>query len=158
MNWIRFLVPAALAILVACGGSESVAQPQVVEEEPATLTPSPTATVLPEEEVAREDASGIGRAFYRAWEGQDYLGMYSLLAPQVQVLVDSQSFVQLYDETMETATVKSISAQPLSIIQEDDQAEFGVRVTWETNVVGSFSRDYIVSMRYEQGRWGILWD
>jgi len=106
----------------------------------------------------REDASGIGRAFFRAWEGRDYLGMYSLLSPQSQALVDSRSFVERYEEAMTTAAVQAIHTQPLAMLQEDDHAEFSARVTWETAVVGDITRDYTVPMVYNQGRWGIVWD
>lgn len=147
----------ALLFLAACGAEDRPPPPAEIVEA-ATLTPSPTATVVPTEVPVREDASGIGRAFFRAWEGGDYLGMYSVLSGQSQGLVDSQSFVQLYEESMETATVQSIRSQPLSIIQENDQAEFSVRVTWETSVVGNITRDYTVPLIHDQDRWGVVWD
>lgn len=118
---------------------------------------SPSTANPAEEEPITEDAGGYARAFYRAWEARDYLGMYSLLAPQSQALVDSSSFVQRYDEAMKTAAVREVIAQPVSLIQEGAEAEFGVRVTWETAVVGPISRDYTVPMVYEEGRWGIVW-
>jgi penicillin-binding protein 2 len=59
---------------------------------------------------------------------------------------------------MAIAMVRTISSRPLAIIQENDRAEFSVRVTWETAVVGSFTRDYMVPLLYEGGRWGIVWD
>ncbi len=116
---------------------------------------APTATV--ETAPVDEDAGGYARAFYRAWEGRDYLGMYSLLATQSQNLVDGAAFVARYDEAMKTAAVQSIHAQPLSLVQEGNKAEFGVRVTLETSVVGSVTRDFTVPLVYEDGRWGVVW-
>ena len=104
-----------------------------------------------------EDAGGYARAFYRAWENSDYLGMYSLLAPQIQALVDSNSFVERYEDVMKSAAIQSVQAQPLSLVQDGDRATFGVRVTWETAVVGPITRDYTVPLVYEDGRWGIEW-
>ena len=112
MKWKRLFLLAFAIFLVACSGDESILLPQD-SYDLVTLTPLPTETPPPTEAPIKEDASGIGRAFYRAWEGQDYLGMYSVLSPQSQALVDSQSFVQLYEEIMETATVRTISS-PLS--------------------------------------------
>ena len=124
---------------------------------PATgPTGAPTVELTPM--LVTEDAGGYARAFYGAWENQDYLGMYSLLAPEIQALVDSDSFVNRYVEAMQTAAVQSVHAQPLSLVQENDQATFGVRVTWETNVVGPITRDYTVPLVYRDGRWGIVWD
>ena len=156
--WIRLPVFVFLIFIsVACGGTESA---PVIEDsyEIVTLTPGPTRTPSPTEPPVTEDANGIALAFYRAWEGFDYLGMYSLLAPSNQALVDSQSFTSLYSETMNTAAVQSVHAQPLAINQDGSNAEFSVRVTWETGVIGSITRDFTVPMVFENGRWGIIWD
>jgi penicillin-binding protein 2 len=149
-----------LAVIVtACGGAglpfvqdASEPIPPMEIANPGGNSPSTT------EEPISEDAGGYARAFYRAWEAQDYVGMYSLLAPQSQALVDSSSFVQRYDEAMKTAAVQEIVAQPVSLVQDNATAEFGVRVTWETAVVGPISRDYTVPLVYEDGRWGIVWN
>lgn len=158
MNLKHIILLVFLITVAACGGSESTLDAPADVEQLATTAPQPTDSPTPTAEPVTEDASGIGRAFFRAWEGKDYLGMYSVLAPQSQALMDSQSFIQLYADSMETATVKSINSQPMSIIQEGDQAEFSVRVTWNTRVVGSFTRDYTVPMSYQQGRWGVVWN
>ncbi|MEJ2747485.1 MAG: penicillin-binding transpeptidase domain-containing protein [Anaerolineae bacterium] len=122
-----------------------------------TATPLPTNTPQPTAVPVLEDASGIGRAFFRAWEDGDYLGMYSLLAPQSQALVSATDFVQIYTDMMTTAAVQNIISQPLSTFQEGNEAEFEVQVTWETAVVGSIVRDHTVPLVYEDGRWGIVW-
>jgi penicillin-binding protein 2 len=125
--------------------------------EEVTLTPTPLSH-QPTPEPVLEDAGGIANAFYRAWEANDLLGMYSLLSPQSQTLVDTQSFVQLYEESAEAAGVLAIRAQPLSLIQDGNTAEMGVRVTWETAVFGDIVREYIVPLVYQDERWGITWD
>ncbi|NCF67829.1 MAG: hypothetical protein GWP61_17835 [Chloroflexi bacterium] len=149
-----------MILLTAACSSLDLPIPQDSREDPPPLgtTASSTTTDSTEEQPITEDAGGYARAFYRAWEAQDYIGMYSLLAPQSQALVDSSSFVQRYDEAMKTAAVQEVVAQPVSLIQEGNEAEFGVRVTWETAVVGPISRDYTVPMVYEDGRWGIVWN
>lgn len=157
MKWKRIALLAILAILSACSDDGILPQPRD-SLEVVTLTPLPTPTESPTEAPVTEDASGIGRAFFRAWEGMDFLGMYSVLAPQSQAVVDSLSFVQIYEQSMETAAVRSVRSQPLAIIQNDGTAELSVRVTWDTSVVGTFSRDYDVPLVFEQGRWGIVWD
>jgi penicillin-binding protein 2 len=156
MSWKRPSLLFLFLILVSCRGAQLSGQLQD-SYDLVTLTPSPTQTAIATAIPATEDASGMARAFFLAWEGEDYLGMYSLLSPQSQGLVDSQSFVQRYEEAMETATVQAVSAQPLSINQKDNQAQFEVRVTWQTAIVGAISRDYTVPLVYDQGRWGIVW-
>ncbi len=145
-----------LLILLGATACNSVALPNPLATDipPPTVvsTPEPTPTPI------TEDAGGIARAFYRAWEGFDYLGMYSLLSPQSQALVDSQSFVNRYTDAMETARVVAVHTQPLAQNQDGAEAVFGARVTWETAVVGSITRDHNARLAYSQGRWGIVWD
>ncbi|KAA3657876.1 MAG: hypothetical protein DWQ04_26850 [Chloroflexi bacterium] len=155
--WTRISYLFVLMLSVACGGGNPA---PLIEDsyEIVTLTPGPTRTPSPTEAPVTEDANGIALAFYRAWEGLDYLGMYSLLAPSNQAIIDSQSFTTLYDETMTTAAVQTLHAQPLAVSQEGSTAEFSVRVTWETAVIGSITRDFTVPLLFENGRWGIIWD
>ncbi|MEW5988337.1 MAG: penicillin-binding transpeptidase domain-containing protein [Chloroflexota bacterium] len=142
-------------LLTACGrlGAPAVQDTYdlATPAPPATDTPRPTDTPIP------GGAEGVGLAFYRAWEAWDFLGMYSLLSPQSQALVDSRSFVTRYQEAMETAAVQTIHAQPLSARQDGARAEMGVRVTWETAVVGSLAREHTLELVYDQDRWGVLW-
>ncbi|MCP4359265.1 MAG: hypothetical protein GY796_14730 [Chloroflexi bacterium] len=152
---IVFFLP--IILLAACGQAVSLPAPQDASEI-VTLPPLPTQTAVPTEVPTKEDASGIGLAFFKAWENGDLLGMYSLLAPQSQQLVDSVSFVERYQEAMNTAAVQTISSQTLSANQEGNQAEMAVRVTWHTAVVGDIVRDFSVPLLYENGRWGIIWN
>lgn len=160
MSILRKWALLGLIVLTACGGGD-IELPIPIPSDANTPVPVPTevpptveATAVP----ITEDASGYARAFYRAWEGFDFVGMYSLLSPQSQALVDRTAFVDRYQAAMETAVVQKVHTQPLSIFQEADQAEFGVRVTWETAVVGDIVRDYLVRLVFSDNRWGIVWD
>lgn len=156
MNWKQPALIGMLLLLVAC--SEVVPPPPQDSYDEATLRPLPSPTIEPTATPIPGGAEGIGLAFLRAWEGKDYLGMYSLLSPQSQALVDSRTFVTFYQELMEIATVQTIHAQPLSAMQEGERAEFGARVTWETAVVGTISRDHEMDLVFSDGRWGVVWD
>ena len=140
-----------LLLLAACGGgpliTDSAGDP--------TITMAPTNTLPPT--AIPSGSEGVGLAFFKAWENQDYLGMYSLLTPQSQALIDAQSFAARYQEALATATVRTIHIQPISARQDGDQAEIGVRVTWETTLVGDILREQTAQMRYSGDRWGIVW-
>ena len=158
MKWIYSFFFLLSMILAACNGGGLPFGQDAGEPIPPVVDINPGEDASTEtEEPISEDAGGYARAFYRAWEAQDFLGMYSLLAPRSQALVDSASFVQRYDEVMNSAAVQQVIAQPVSLVQDGDQAEFGVRVTWETAVVGPISRNFTVPLIYEDGRWGIVW-
>lgn len=145
------------ALLVACG-SEGFIPAIQDSNELVTLTPLPTNTPRPTEIPTSEDANGIGLAFYRAWELNDFLGMYSLLTPGSQALVDSISFVGRYEDAMNTATVTQVSTQALGTLQDGNTAQMQMRVTWQTAAVGTIVREYTVTLAFENGRWGIVWD
>ncbi len=159
MNLKFLIILFGLVILLAACG-EPVSVPALVEDayQEATLTPLPTNTPEPTATSIPDGAEGIGLAFYRAWEAKDYLGMYSLLSPQSQALVDSRTFVDFYEDMMESATVLVISSQPLSSRQEGERAELGVRVTWDTAAVGQVTRDHVADLVFSDGRWGVVWD
>lgn len=143
-------------LLAACSQGINIPVPQDASEI-VTLPPEPTITPVPTAIPTREDASGIGVAFFKAWENNDLLGMYSLLTPQSQALVDGGSFVERYENAMKTATAHTITSQILSANQEGDSAEMAVRVTWDTTAVGTIVRDLVVPLAYANSRWGIVW-
>ena len=153
----KFLLLLLFALLVACG-SDGFIPPIQDSSELVTLTPLPTNTPRATEIPTSEDANGIGLAFYRAWELNDYLGMYSLLTPSSQALVDSLSFVARYEDAMQTATVTQITTQALGTLQDGNSAQMQMRVTWQTAAVGTIIREYTVPLLFEDGRWGIVWD
>lgn len=124
----------------------------------ATLTPLATAVLPGTPTPIPGGAEGIALTFFRAWENGDYLGMYSLLSPGSQALIDSQSFIDRYSEALDTADVTTVIAQPQAAYQEGDRATVQVRVTWQTVVVGDIVRDHQVELVYSQARWGISWN
>jgi len=159
MNWKAVALAGLLILLAACSGTPVAELPKIEDAyEQVTLTPFPTDTPTATATSIPDGAEGIGLAFFRAWEGKDYLGMYSLLSPQSQALIDSRTFVEFYEEMMEAATVLQISAQPLAATQDGARADFGARVTWDTAAVGQITRDHNMDLVYSDGRWGVIWD
>lgn len=154
----RFIILLAFLLLISLSGCADGLPVLQDAYELQTPTPRPTATPAPTSTPVSEAAQGTGLAFYRAWEGFDYDGMYNVLTPQSQALVAREDFVALYEEAMRTATVQTVHAQPLNALQEGDRAQMTVRVTWETALVGSISRDHTVPLAYDDQRWGVVWD
>ena len=151
----RSLLLLLLLALTACTEQLPALQDSY---EIATATLRPTPTVAPTDTPIADAAEGVGRGFYRAWEGFDYDGMYNMLSAQSQVLVGRDAFVSLYEESMNTATVQAVHTQPLAAIQEGSRAQMQVRVVWDTAVVGAVTRDHTVHLAFSEGRWGVVWD
>ncbi len=80
---VLFLILLLSTITAACGALSGLGDSRV--DAPPTPLPTATATAAP----ITEDPAGYARAFYRAWEMGDYLGMYSLLSPSSQTRVES---------------------------------------------------------------------
>ena len=140
--------------LVGCRGDLPLIQDAY---EIVTLTPLPTATVLAPTPDPGE-ASQTGLTFFKTWEAGDYAGMYTLLSPQSQALVDRQAFIDRYTSAEQTAVVQAVRTQPLAARQEGLEAEFRVRVTWESPILGNIVRDHTARLVYQDNRWGIVWD
>jgi penicillin-binding protein 2 len=159
---MRRLIPLLFLLLAvtACGGRlPSLPSLPALQDayDPRTPTPPPTATLAPTATPITEAAEGVARAYYRAWEDLDYAGMYSLLSPQSQALVDQSSFVALYEDVARTATLRSVRARPLSALQEGNRAQMNVEVVWDTLLVGAIARQQSVELAHNNGRWGVVW-
>ena len=148
--------PLALLILllslVSCTGDVPIIRDS---NDPVTLTPMPSPTQQPT--TIPVGAEGVGATFYQAWETGDYIGMYSLLSPQSQALIDGQAFADRYRESLAIATVQRVLAKPMSSLQENNRVQMLVEVIWETSVVGSIVRNHEVELVFNGGRWGIVW-
>jgi len=97
-------------------------------------------------------------AYYQAWTVRDYLGMYSLLSPQSQALIDRADFIELYEESMDAAAVSSIDVKLNSIQQIDNEARLAVLVTLNSAVVGPIVRDHLADLIFSDSRWGVVWN
>jgi len=157
---VRLLLLPLLLLAAGLPACASLVPRDSRADVPPTLDPTAAATLTPlaTDAPITEDPGGYARAFYRAWEAGDYLGMYSLLAPSSQALVDSAAFVQRYADAMDTAGVESVHTQPLALLQDGSAAEFSVRVTLTSAVVGDIVRDHTMRLAYEGDRWGVVWD
>ncbi len=155
-----YLLLVVMALAAACGTGIPIPQDSY---QPFTSTPNPATveamTGTPTPPPDRGSPDGLARAFYRAWENFDYDGMYSLLTPQSQALVPRGDFRQRYEAAMTAARVQNVSSQAQALRQDGDLAEFSVRVTWETAVVGPIIRDHTIQLAYSEqaNRWGIAW-
>jgi penicillin-binding protein 2 len=122
-----------------------------------TLTPLPTSTPLVPTAVP-SGAAEVGQTFYKAWEVGDLVGMYSLLSPQSQALIDRDLFSRRYREALQAATVQGVHIQPLAAKQEGTTAVFDVQVTWQTALFGDLITTHTAPLAYQEDRWGIVWN
>ena len=148
-RWRLGLLLFAL-FLLGCGGQLDVLTPTTLP--PTSVKP----TVTP----IQAQASGVGLAFYREWENQNYAGMYGMLTEDIQRLIDEEAFIDLYRSTMEEVFVTGVKTQPLAATQSPNSADatLTVRVTWQTAILGDIVREHNMPLRFVNERWGVVWN
>lgn len=138
---MRKLLIALLLLLTACTAAPSI---QVV--------PAPTGTPVP------GGADLVAAAFLAAWERGDLSGMYSLLSPSSQALVERSAFIARYQELAQNGGVTAVHPQVRSALQNGDQASVVYEVTFDVIVLGPIGpKTMTMPLVYEGGRWGVSW-
>ncbi len=145
-----------MVTISACGTTEGRIPIIQDSSEYVTLTPLATA-IIPTATPVPGGAAEVANTFYKAWERNDLLGMYSLLSTQSQALVGSDQFADTYTRATRTAGVKSIATRPIGVLQEGNRSKVEVEVIWQTAVVGNIVRNHLMELVFADGRWAIVW-
>lgn len=116
-----------------------------------TPLPSPTPTPVPGR------AEEVAEAFLMAWERNDYGLMYGLLTPTSQATITQDGFAHTYQAVAAEATITSVQAQLRAALQEGEQAQVAYAVTMDTALLGPLDVENEMTLRYEGGRWGVVW-
>lgn len=148
---VRGLAGGLLALILgACslGGSEGgIALPGATE----TL-PAPGISVQ-----GPPDPEGTAQTYLDAWTQGNYEGMYSLLSPLSQDAISQADFVDFHERMMLEATVRAVETRILQSLQNDLSAQVQYAVVLDTMLGGRINRETSMSMRFQNGRWGIDW-
>ncbi len=137
-----FVVLCAL-VITGCNASSSPSDANT-----PTPAPSPTAVTF---------AQDTARAYLKAWGEADYAVMYSLLAPSHQATFSADQFVARYKGAATEATLKTVKPVLVSAQESGDDAQAQFTATLETYALGTLQQTYTMSLRREEGKWGVLW-
>ncbi|MCB9450551.1 MAG: hypothetical protein H6672_03880 [Anaerolineaceae bacterium] len=120
---------ALLLLLAACRPAQPAAEPL------------PTLASLPRTPAfSLDNAQRTALAFMEAWKAGDLETMYSLLAFTSREATPFERFASLYQEAGDTMTLQSLDYTGTTLYRErDDSAIFGYEVTFDTNLLGTFS-------------------
>jgi penicillin-binding protein 2 len=117
----------------------------------STPPPPPTQTPVPGR------AEEVAEAFLAAWERNDYELMYGLLTPSSQATITRDSLMHTYQAVAAEATITRVQAQLRAALQEGEQAHVAYAVTMDTALFGPLNVENEMTLRYEDGRWGVDW-
>ncbi len=124
---------------------------------PAT-PPSPSPPALPPTPTPDFEApSRAGQAFLAAWERSDYPAMYALLAPSLRQGLDEEKFTEAYRTALTTATVITLTAQPLQLGLSGTTAWLDFHESWQTALFGRLQANNRLPLVQEEGRWWVEW-
>jgi len=148
-------VPAIGGRATAAGsGSASTpgaSQPSATGQPAAPVAPPPTPTP--------PSPIGVAGEYLKAWEQRRFGDMYALLAPSAKATIEEKRFVERYIAITDAATVTSIAAtpgQPQPGVLPDT-AKVPFEVTLKTIRLGEIKESNVMTLAYEQGRWGVRW-
>ncbi len=119
----------------------------------ATLPGPGVSTSLP------PNPEGTAGAFLNAWAQKDYGGMYSLLSSLSRDAIAQEDFAARYRDAAGQMTLRELSTKILASLPKGElEAEVQFQVTFKTALVGEITRDIIMPLRFEKGRWTVSWD
>lgn len=104
------------------------------------------------------DVQSVAQAFLDGWQEADYAAMYALLSETSQAAISEEEFHEHYLGVAIEAAMEKVDYQILSMLVNHDTAQVSYRVTLTSLLVGEISRDTVMDLRIEGGRWRIQWD
>ena len=125
-----------------------------------TPTPVPTATPLPEPKVLVTevpDPMETAEGFMKAWQEEDYVGMYNMLCQVSRDSYDYQVFAERYNETAISMTLKTISYEITSALTGPYSSQVAYHVDYDTVLAGELKRDNLMDLVLEAGTWKVQW-
>ncbi len=152
-NWL-ILVGAGLWFglwLAGCGGRDTAPVPGSL----GAVTSPPPPQVFVTEAPSPEPTA---RAFFDAWNQENYTAMYRLLSMASQDAVDFETFEAFVRHVWAEVALMEADFTPLSVMLGTDKAQVQYRLTLKSAVVGDIVRENTMHLRLEDGTWKILWD
>ena len=129
---------------------------------PATPVVEPTASLpLPTPIVSTETPPDIETAaveYLELWKAENYPAMYELLSRLTKDAITPEEFEESHRDTAKKLTMKSMDYQILSSMPNLASGQVSYQLDYETNLLGTISRQPIMNLTLEDQRWHVQWD
>ena len=103
-------------------------------------------------------ADGVVVRYLEAWSRGHYEAMYELLSPESQGRISYYAFYEVYQNARALTTATGIQTQLQSLLVEDVRATATFRSRWATVLFDTIEADHTMRLRFEDGRWLIVWE
>ncbi len=145
------LILVLCALLIAGCGSPTPASSSDPTQA-STLPPlaSPTLDVVTPEY--------LGRDFLEAWQEENFVEMYSLLAPAQREQLTAAAFAGAYRTPLHTTTTISVTTLAETLNIDNDRAWIDFREVWHTALFGDLQAHNRLNMVRIGAQWWIEWD
>lgn len=147
-RWVLFLC----AFLASCTPLSSQTPSATV------LSGSPTPVSLYSSAANTEAVSAVAQKYLDAWKREDYATMYPLLTTLSQDAIHAEEFNKQYQSITVEAALSSVDYEILSVMVNPDTAQVRYKVKLDSVLVGLITRDTVMNLRLEKGKWRIEWD
>jgi penicillin-binding protein 2 len=147
-RWVLFLG----ALLASCTPFASKAPSATL------LADSPMPVSLYSSAATTDAVSAIAQKYLDAWKREDYGTMYPLLTTLSQDAIHAEEFSKHYQGIAVEAALSSVDYEILSVMVNPDTAQVRYRVKLDSVLVGLITRDTMMNLRLEDGKWRIEWD
>jgi penicillin-binding protein 2 len=150
--------PILLILVLLLSACNSEATPQVKD------TPVPTDTLtssLPDPLVQTTqvpDVSASVAAYLQAWQQDDYTSMYALLTRVSKDAISYEEFEKQYVDFSVNLTLRQVDYTILSSLISPNSAQVSYRVTYQTTLVESLTREVVANLSLEENTWHIQWE
>jgi hypothetical protein len=128
---------------------------------PVTETAPAGTVALPEPQVnttQAPDVKGVAAAYLDLWMVEDYEAMYAKLSTLSKDAYPKEEFLDYYRQTAVKMSLNKITYEIISALTNPRTAQVGYRVSFSTVLVGTFSRDTLMNLVYEDGSWKVQWE
>ena len=126
-----------------------------------TSTPTKLADTLPTAVVGTTptpSAESAARSYLDAWKAEDYPKMYSLLTSISKDAISLEDFDKEYRNTSNSLTLQNLDYSILSSLTNITSAQVFYRVTYNTVLLGTITRDIQMNMELDKGYWLVQWE
>ena len=148
LSKIILIILVSLMVFAAC---DPKPKPDVTPTQTLSLpTPFVNISEAPDVEVA-------AKAYLDLWEAEDYPAMYAQLSRLTKDAITAEDFEARHRNTAVKLTMKSMGYQILSSLLGTDSAQVSYQLDYETNLLGTITRQSIMHMILEDGSWHIQW-